>query len=477
MKIYAALQKTFCFFMFAAVVLIFSVNGYALAALAAAFIIFALRSHKIPHFTTLLLVVGIVLRILAMLVLHPPVTNDFELMYNSAQAVKAGDYSFQNTSYFSLWAYQTVFVAWEAALLSLWNSVNCIQLVSAVMGAATVVLIYRTARSFVSENAAQAAAILLTFQPFELTYHLILSNQIPSAFFLMAGVWLLISNDCRKLGTWRFPLAGLILQLGNLLRCEGIIILCALFAWSVFELVRRPQLIKRIILCAFSLLAVYITMGKVADFIVKTSGLNQNGLANGNPGWKLVSGMNYDTKGMYSNDDWIKIAETLDENYHETDATAALQKEMLRERFLMPPKKLANLMLNKIRILWCFDNLNWVFGHAVEKFPDEYVGLLTRLEMYLILQQFNLGMILAAACLSAVGLLHRKEWTPAAYVPYFVFFAAFCAFLLIEIQPRYVYLPQQFVYFGAAFGLEGLYRTPKHADVKRGDEESRRLTG
>ncbi len=478
MRIYSALQKIFCFFMLAAIVLILSMDGYAVAVLVAASVIFALRSKKIPHFTSLLLLAGIVLRIMAIFFIHPPVESDFAVMFDSARAVKAGDYSFQYTPYFTLWAYQTAFVAWEAIWLSLWDSVVCLRLVNAVMGAATVVLIYRIARNFVSENAAQAAAILLTLQPFELTYHLVLSNQIPSAFFLISGVWILVSNDCRKLGAWRFPLAGLALQLGNILRSEGIIILCALFAWAVFELVRHPQFGKRVILCALSLFAVYITAGEAADFAVKASGLNRNGLRNGNPGWKIVSGMNYETIGAYSQDDWIKITYTLDENYDTTEATAILQKGMIRDRFLAPPKQLAGLMLNKMRILWFTDNLdNLSFGHIIEKYPHRLVGLLTFQYLFPILQQYNLGMMLAAVCLATIGLRHRKEWAPAAYMPYFVFFAAFCAFLIVEVQPRYVYLPQQFVFCGAAFGIDCLSRNLKQAGTKRDKEESRRLTG
>lgn len=39
-------------------------------------------------------------------------------------------------------------------------------------------------------------------------------------------------------------------------------------------------------------------------------------------------------------------------------------------------------------------------------------------------------------------------------MPYFVFFAAYCAFLLIEVQPRYAYLPQLYIFTASAFVLE-----------------------
>ncbi len=476
MKIYTALQKTFCFFMFAAIVLILLMDGYALAALAVVSIIYALRSKQIPHFTSLLFLVGVASRIVIMLLLHPPVISDFEVMYDSACAISMGDYSFQNTPYFSLWAYQTLFTAWEAAWLSLWDSIACLKLVNAIMGSATVVLIYRTARSYVSENAAQVAAILLTLQPFELTHHLILSNQPSSALFLVCGVWILISNDCRRLGVWRFPLSGLIFQFGNLLRCEGVIILCALFAWTVFELVRHPQYAKRILLCILSLFAVYMTVGKAADSIVKASGLNSYGLRNSYPSWKFITGTNYNTKGTFSPDDWARIFVTLDENYQPTEATAATQKEIFSEH-LKSPKHLVKLMLNKIKAQWCMDNLYWSFSHTVKDHPNDSFGVFTRQETLTILQQYNLGLMFAAILLSAIGLRRREGWTSAAYIPYFAFFAAFCAFLLIEVQPRYVYLPQQFIFCSAAFGTESLFRTLKKVNSECCNEESNSLAG
>ena len=67
----------------------------------------------------------------------------------------------------------------------------------------------------------------------------------------------------------------------------------------------------------------------------------------------------------------------------------------------------------------------------------------------------------AALLLTAFG-LYRPCRTPAAYLPLFVVFAAFCAFLLIEVQPRYAYLPQLFLFCGASLGLDRLLGKEKN---------------
>src|SRR5699024_1270683 len=140
---------------------------------------------------------------------------------------------------------------------------------------------------------------------------------------------LLACDDCRRLGFWRFPLAGLALQCGNLLRSEGIIFVVAVLAWAVFEAVRHPEAIKRLAAGMLALLVVYFASGTAAGAIVRVSGLNPHGVQNGDPGWKFVTGLNFSTSGGYPQEDWSKIYPTLDENYQATAQTETVQDELI----------------------------------------------------------------------------------------------------------------------------------------------------
>lgn len=442
-----------CFIIAAASILMLS--GYALALLFAAGVFLLLRKKPIPRFTVWLFIGGLLLRLAFVLVLHPPLESDFQMLYEAAQSLNAGDLSFLDTVYFSLWAYQSVFVAWEAMFLSIWNNPLCLELVNAVLSAAIVCLTYRIAREHVRESSAQAAAILLTAFPFALSLHTVLSNQIPSAFFLLLGLWLLACKDCARLGFWRFPLAGLALQLGNLLRSEGLILLVAVLAFAVFEAFAHPEAIKRLALGILTLLVVYFGTNAAAGAVVRATGLNPYGVQNGNPGWKFVTGLNFNTSGGYSQDDWALIYPTLDENHQITPATEQVQNGLIRERLSSSPDKLARHIVNKIRFLWCSDSLGWAFGHT-QKDPTW-----SRETVYTVMQQFDRGLFFLAVGLGAFGLWGKKRWQKrpmTAYLPYFAVFAAFCALLLIEVQPRYAYLPQLFIFLTAAFGIDRLPR-------------------
>lgn len=202
-KIFERLCGLFCacFAVFAALLL---GNGYAAALLAAIAVWQMAGRRPLPRFTLLLFGGGMALRVVVLLALHPPVESDFLVMFRAAQSLLEGDLFFRSTAYFSLWAYQSVFVAWEAAWLRLWNDPLCLELVNAVLAAGNICLLYRLARDFASERAARTAVTLLTLSPFVLTMHTVLSNQIPSAFFLTLGLWLLGCADCDRLGSWRY---------------------------------------------------------------------------------------------------------------------------------------------------------------------------------------------------------------------------------------------------------------------------------
>lgn len=426
-------------------------NGYAAALMAVWLCLRALR-RPLPHFTWLLFGGVLAVRALLVPVLHPPVVSDFFILLRAARRLLAGDLSFCDTAYFRLWAYQSPFVVWEAFWLAVWNHPVCLELVNAVLAAGTACLLYRLARGWMRASSAQAAAVLLALLPFSAALHTVLSNQIPSAFFLTLGLWLLACGDCARLGFFRFPLAGLALQLGNLLRCEGIILLTAVLAWLLLEAVQTRERRKQLLAGTAALLLAYFAVNACAGAAVRISGLNPNGVKNGDPMWKFVTGMNFEQSGGYSDEDWKRIEATLDKSYHITDETRSLQNALLADRLSRPAHELLRHLCGKLRRLWVDDALYWEIGH-LEPRPWWYTPL----------QQFDRGLFLLALGLACFGLAGSGRRTVSAYLPYFVFFASFCAFLPIEVQPRYAFLPQLYVFTAAGFGLERLERVEAHA--------------
>ena len=78
--------------------------------------------------------------------------------------------------------------------------------------------------------------------------------------------------------------------------------------------------------------AAYGLTGHLADLLTVVSGLNNQGLSNGNPLWKFVLGFNHETGGIYDAADWARIYPTLDAGGQVTEATLSLERAMIAER-------------------------------------------------------------------------------------------------------------------------------------------------
>ncbi len=411
-----------------------------------------LLKHRPKHFTLWLAAACVLVRLLAVLVISPPIITDFSLMYNTAEGLVHGDRSVMDIEYFRVWAYQTPFVLFEAALLSIWNDPMSIKLVNVLLSSGTVVLMYRILRAYVRPAAAETAGLAACVFPFFVTLPTILTNQIVSLFFLVLAVWLLISPDTGRLRMWRFPLSGLSAAVGNLMRPEGIIVLTALAVWALFKILSDRRALKRIAAGMLALIVVFVSAEKVTDFAVRKSGLNSHGIENLYPGWKFVLGLDFKDGGSYSNPSvtsmWYRLLGTFDDDCRPTEATSVLQKQLIRENMPQSPGQWCDFMLGKIDFLWASSALYWVTQHLDK--TSFVTGQIVEFT-----ETFDRALFFTALALAALGLAAKKR-SADELLPYFAVFAAFFVYLFIEVQPRYAYLPQIFVFMGMGFGLDFL---------------------
>lgn len=423
---------------------------WALLAVAGSYCVFH-RFRRIPLFTLWLFLGTFAVNLSWVLWLDPEPASDFSAMYSAARSLLQGDLSFNRYSYFILWSYQLPFVALEAFLLRIWNDPMCIQLCNCLCAAGGVCLIYRMLHGGVSTAAARTTAVSLMLFPTIGAMSALLTNQCIGAFFLTLGLWLVCSADTKKLGFARYPLAGLSIQLGNLIRPEGVIVMIALLAYAVFYLLRHPDRLRRMALGATTLAAIYLLTGTAADWAVIRTGLSPYGVDNQLPQWKFVCGTNFETSGGYASKDFQTLYDTLDEDFLPTEQTDAVVQEILTERLSHPLKDWMELLRSKLDRFWNRPGTGWAFTDLTASSEDFQDRIRPAVE------EFDRTFYWLAILLSAVGLL-RKKLEPEQLVPYFVFFAAFAAFLLIEVQPRYAYFPDFYLFAAGAFGIDRIER-------------------
>lgn len=407
------------------------------------------RFPRIPRFTLWLFLTAFAVHLAWVLWLDQQPQSDFSVLYTVAEYLLRGDLSFNREIYFVLWSYQLPFVALEAALIRIWHDPMCIQIFNCLCAAGSVCLIYDLLRGMVRVSAARTAALCLVAFPTIGAMSVLLTNQCSSAFFLILGVWLVCGQAGKKLGVARWPLAGLAIRVGDLLRPEGVIVLVALLAYGVFCVVRHPQRAKQTALAALLLAAAYLLAGTAADQAVIRTGLSPYGVGNQLPQWKFVCGTNFQTNGGYAEDDFLLLADTLDEHHLPTEQTDEVFRELMTERLSRPLGDWAELLRNKLDRFWKIPGTEWAFADMTKQ-SDEFRGIIRPA-----IEEFDRTIYWLSLMLAMAGLLVRNR-EPKHLVCYFVFFAAFAAFLPIEVQPRYAYFPDFFLLGTGAFGLEGL---------------------
>lgn len=176
---------------------------------------------------------------------------------------------------------------------------------------------------------------------------------------------------------------------------------------------------------------------------VQVTGISPKGLGNENPLWKFVVGTNYDSNGSfsYTDDEYVRSEMNNNEVTYEE-----IEIPMIKDR-VSHKKKMLCLLDRKVRFLWWESAIEWSFSNEeVENYPEmiDSIVEINKAIWSIILLLVGIGMIKWYKLGN-----ERKE---ALLIP-FIIFASFSVYLLIEVQPRYLYLIQIAVFVMSAGGI------------------------
>ena len=243
-------------------------------------------------------------------------------------------------------------------------------------------------------------------------------------------------------------LSAFLLALGNALRPHGIVVIAAIILFGILGQPKKPLFLYIIILVAS-----YFLFGQAFSLSVKAAGINENGLKNMFPSYKLVVGLNHETSGQYSGNDVTALMSVADMEKRNEKAF-----EMIRER-LSHPKRLIRLLFSKQKIMWGdFDqSFTWGFGY-LEK---EGINLFNKNISYSIfgdiLKKSEKQIYILVFLFASVGvfsLLRSGMYNETILLLTMVVMFNIGIYSLIEIQPRYRDFTMVAVFIIAAKGLE-----------------------
>lgn len=401
------------------------------------------RKIKVKRFWILLLVVSFLIRLAAIVVFNFPQTTDFKLMYECALKFVNHDFSWNSTAYFMMWPYQSGFVVYEGLLLKLVNNIYFLKVLNIIYESLLVLLIYYFSRRFVKDESARVAAILFMIYPYNIYLGTTLANHHIATILSYLGIVFLLS---RKKKPYYFIIAGILIGLSNVLRPEGIIVIFSYLLFMIFNL--KKDNFKKEVLGFLILVVSYGGINLIYSNLIILSGVNKDGLKNTNPLWKFVLGFNGDSCGYYDSNDEVYI----------NDKEKEL--EIIKER--LNPSNVGRLVLCKTNRMWLSNKIDvkdssydkaYYIGNIKIKFND-LADVVSLTNHYIFL--FVIAMMILGVFRNRKDIINNESlfFLIMVVVAYFVF-------LLIEIQPRYLYLIHPSIFILSAYGIEEILKKIK----------------
>ncbi len=417
------------------------------------------RFEKRISFAWVLFVCSFAIRLIIVVLLNPPVVMDFLSMLNGSWAFSKGDYSFTSNIYYVLWGYQLPFTVWQGLLLKLVPDIFFLKVVNCFLSAGVNVLIYLIAKELYSEEGAKFTSLLYMVFMSPLSLMPVLTNQHVSAFFIVLAVYVFVSQKLRLRFFAKAFVCGALISVGNLMRPEGIVVLTAFAAYFVFEIIKdfSKANFRKVIITAFSLFVGFSVVNIAVDSAVKLSSLNEKGIKNENSLWKFAEGLNLESGGMFSMQDYTAMLEIVERNGGINEELLNYERKLIDMRLKASLTDFAKLFKKKVEVMWVKCDLSWGFAEVYN--TEKVIGLISGAKLYRVLEVFDTAVRFTFVFLSVLAGI-RVFWLKEAkadyrfLIPAFITFAAFCVFLIIEVQERYAYLPYIFISINAAWGIE-----------------------
>ncbi len=379
--------------------------------------------------------------------------SDFRLIYNAAIKFAQGDSSFSNTKYFSLWSYQTGIVLYYGFLLKLGCNIIGLKICNCLFIAGVNVLIYLISDKLVGDKYARFISVMYLFYPATFFLCSVLTNQHISNFFILLGIYLYVFRKISTVGNT--VLAAVMIAVGNALRPQGIVIIVAFVIWAMIELFHKnidKEIKIKTAVRILSFVTVYVLLVKGMSFATQISGVNQKGLGNDFPLYKIVVGLNNETTGYYSNKDAIKLISIKD-----TKARNQVALRIIKER-LADGDKLKDLMIRKHNKMWVKmdDSIDWGFKNINQ-------SSITLLGKHIAYENFKIRILkqekvfycfIFFMALIGVWIGSKKSEYEKGFIPILLItLANFGVYTIIEIQTRYRDFQMMFVFILAASGV------------------------
>ncbi len=389
-------------------------------------IYFLNKKINIKNFPLFIFIISLVIRVLISIYLKTSITDDFKTMLDASRSVLNNNLSFINTMYFKTYPYQIGHVLYQALLLKIINSVLFLKIINSIITSLIVVFIYLISKYLFKEKTARLISILYLLYLYPLYLNTVLTNQHLPALLSLIVIYLIVS---KKINYKLSILIGLLLAIANVFRTESIIFILSIAVYYILTMNKDnyKMIIKSILLIIVTYFIIFNSISIIISLTpIKTKLTNNSGY------WKFYCGLNYESNGIYNNEDAITY---FNENKD--------GKELLVERIKKDKTKLPVLFLKKEVILWTQTNYDLRIKNSS--------NLLSSLEHF---NQGYLNLILLLFIVSLFVTKYEKKETLLLKILIFIYYGVY---MFIEISPRYAYILHMILFLLLGLGIEKIF--------------------
>ena len=377
------------------------------------------RWIKENKFIIFLFLFSFIIRLGVIVLVETPIISDFKMMYDSALEIVNGTDSYKSMSYFITWGYQMGHVLYQAVLLNIINSVFFLKFVNCIFTSLTVVFVYLISRRICSDRSAKISSVLYSIFLFPLLLNTVLTNQFLPVLLILIALYILLNINFKKKFIVSSVVVGILLGLSNIFRSETIVIIFSILLYFGFLFITKVDWKKLIISFLIIFMGYYVVFNGTS-LLLKATGVSPSGLDILNSSWKFVVGFNYESNGMYTDED---------ASLYSRDSEAA-DKEAIKR--ITQFEKIPLHFLKKTKILWFNSDLSW----SISMNEVYYKTLNIINQLWIIL--FNI--LDVCSTFRFIKLKFYKEHVLMCLI----LLVYFGVYLLIEVMPRYAYSLQVF---------------------------------
>ncbi|PEK51348.1 ABC transporter permease [Bacillus toyonensis] len=409
-------------------------------------LVFLTRNISTKKYVYTISIVYLLISIIIIKLVPSSPISDFQYMLDGAKELAAGNMkAIKDNQYFFWNTTQLGFTIYEALVLTLTShSYFALQFLNIVYTLLTGLAIFYIAKHRLNNETFGRFGFILYVTSINLFLLVpVLTNQHLSMMLFSWGTYHLLARDENK-NYINMVLGGLLFALGNIIYPIGILFLIAA---GLFLLFFHSNILKRNFISSITFISTYLVILYTLAYIPVILNISHNPITNADSGWKFVIGLNKESNGQYSLEDFAKLRQSIVD--FDIEEHNRIQKQLIKER-TENLTDLIPLMNKKNIIMWGSPTDSYAYI-PINDIARNTINDISFIKLdfihYVSIMLLSMGSVFIFLFSSPFKNLNMKYFQ-------ILIIGAFLIYLVTEVQIRYRYFFFPIFIILAAFTLQ-----------------------